>query len=151
MLVADIEHGERLIDADHPAPIQTLRHRPRHSTGSRSHVEDSFGPLQNEHFSQFLGEIGADLRPAAIKFHGVLRIMEMSFVPVAMPMFMSVFMVVAVPMLMAVALFVNMIVPVRMIRFEVLSMAVFVFVLSTHGVTHYPSKSFYETGGIDGI
>ena len=103
MLVADVEHGERLINTDNPAALEALRHRPGHSTGTRRHIENLFVALQSEHFSQFLGQIGADLRSAAIKLRRVLRIMEMSFVPVAMPMFVIVSMLMVVTMFVTVA------------------------------------------------
>ena len=85
MLVADVEHGERLINTNDPAALEALRHRPSHSTGARRHVENLFIALQNEHFSQFLGEISADPRGSAIKLSRVLRVVEMSLVSVAMP------------------------------------------------------------------
>jgi hypothetical protein len=110
--MADIKHGERLINTDDPAALEALRHRPSHSTGTRRHVENLFISLQNEHFSQFLGEIGADLRSAAIKLCRVLRIIEMSFVPVpaAMPMFVIGSMIMVVIMFVVVSVFVTLLV-----------------------------------------
>ena len=111
VLVADVEHGERLINTDDPAPLEALRDRPSHSTGAGRHVKNLFIALQNEHFSQFLGEISADPRGSPIKLLRVLRIMEMSLVPVAMPMFVSV------SVLMVMTMFVTMVVLVVMRMF----------------------------------
>ena len=103
MLVSHIEHGKRLINTNDPAALEALRHRPSHSTGPRRHVENPLIALQDEHFSQFLGEISANPRGSAIKLRRVLRIMEMSFVPVAMPMFVIVSMLMVVTMFVTVA------------------------------------------------
>ena len=102
MLVADVEHGERLINTDDPAALEALRHRPSHSTGTRCHVENLFIALQNEHFSQFLGEISANPRGSAIKLSRVLRVVEMSLVSVAMPLPMFVTVLVVVSMFVIV-------------------------------------------------
>jgi hypothetical protein len=100
MLVTNIKHGGGLIDADDPSSFQALRHRPSHSPGTRRHVENLFIALQNKHFSQFFGEISADLRGTAIELRCVLRVMKMSFVAMAM------FVTVLVLMLMAMSVFV---------------------------------------------
>jgi len=144
--VAHIEHGEGLINTDDPAALEALRHRPSHSTGPRRDVENLFVPLQDKHFSQFLGEIRANPRGSAIKLRRVLRVMEMSFVPVAMPVFvsviMSVFMFVAVfgivimleaviiNVRMPVAMFVTILMVVTVLRFVI--MLTFVFMFLTH-------------------
>ena len=104
VLMADIEHGERLIDANDSSALKPLRHRPSHSAGTRRHVEYLFISLQHQHFSQFLGEIIADPRDSAVKLCRVLRIMEMSVVPVAMPVFVGVFMVMVVTMFVTVGM-----------------------------------------------
>ena len=134
--MADVEHGERLINTDDPAALEALRHRPSHSTGTRRHVENLFVALQNEHFSQFLGEIGADLRGAAIELRRVLRIMEMSLVPVLtfvtvfMSMFMTVLVVVSMFVIMSVVMFVAVLVLVIMlVAVLVMLMFVSVFVI----------------------
>jgi hypothetical protein len=114
VLVADVEHGERLINTNDPAALEAFRHRPSHSTGTRRHVENLFIALQNEHFSQFLGEISADPRGSAIKLSRVLRVVEMSLVSVAMP----------VPMFVTVLVVVSMFVIVRVL------MPVFVIMVS---------------------
>jgi hypothetical protein len=114
VLVADVEHGKRLINTNDPAALEALRHRPSHSTGTRRHVENLFVALQNEHFSQFLGEISADPRGSAIKLSRVLRVVEMSLVSVAMP----------VPMFVTVLVVVSMFVIVRVL------MPVFVIMVS---------------------
>jgi hypothetical protein len=123
VLVADVEHGEGLINTDDPAALQALRHRSSHSTGTRRHVENLFISLQNEHFSQFLGEISADPRSSAIKLCRVLRIMEMSFVPVAMPMFVIVLVVMA----MGVLVIVCVLMPVFVVVFMTVMMSMVMF------------------------
>jgi hypothetical protein len=125
VLVADIEHGERLINTDDPAALETLRHRPSHLTGTRRQVEDQFIALQSEHFSQLLGEIATDLRGATIELGRMLRIMEMSFVAVAM--FVTV--LVLMPTIVAMAMSVFMIVRVLMLVFKVVTVLRFVIML----------------------
>src|SRR5262249_28271268 len=120
MLVADLEHGERLINTDHLATLEALRHRSSYSTGPRRHIENPLIALQDEHFNQLLGKISANPRGAAIKLRRVLRIMEMRLVPVAMTMLMfvsaSVLVVMSVLVIMGVSMpvFVSMIVSVFM-------------------------------------
>ena len=141
VLVADIEHRERLINTDDPAAHEALRHRPSHSTGTRCHVENLFSALQNEHFSQFLGEISADPRGPAIKLSRVLRVVEMSLVSVAMPvpMFVTVLVVVSMFVIVRVLMpmFVIMLVAVLggMLMFVSVFMIVLmvVFVFFAHG------------------
>ena len=123
MPVANVEHGERLINTDDPAALEALRHGPSHSTGARRHVENLFIALQNEHFSQFLGEISADPRGSAIKLCRVLRIMEMSFVPV--PVAMPVLVIVSMVMLVIV----RVLMPVFVFMTVLMSMVMFVAVL----------------------
>jgi hypothetical protein len=50
MPMADVKHGERLINTDDSATLEPLRHRPSHSPGTRCHVEYLFISLQIEHF-----------------------------------------------------------------------------------------------------
>jgi hypothetical protein len=124
--VADVEHGKRLINTDDPAALEALRHRPSHSTGTRRHVENLFIALQNEHFSQFLGEISADPRGSAIKLSRVLRVVEMSLVSVAMP----------VPMFVTVLVVVSMFVIVRVLMpVFVIMVSVVMFVAVLGGVS----------------
>jgi hypothetical protein len=129
VLVADIEHREGLINTDDPAALEALRHRPGHSTGTRRHIENLFVALQNEHFSQFLGEISADSGGSAIKLCRVLRIMEMSFVPV--PVAMPVFVIVRVLMPVVVFLFMTMmsvVMLVTVLGFVIMLVAMLMFV-----------------------
>src|SRR5262249_50891315 len=108
VLVADVEHGERLINTDHLATLEALRYRPSHATGPSSHIENPLIALQDEHFNQLLGKIGANPRDAAIKLRRVLRIMEMSLVPVSVamlvPMLVSVSMPVFVDVIVSVGI-----------------------------------------------
>jgi fatty acid desaturase len=129
MLVADIEHGESLIDTDDPAGFQPLRHRPSHSTGARRQVENLFIALQREHIGQFLGQIVADLRGPAVKLSGMLRVMKARLVIVCMPLIMTVAksMLMAVPVLVAVLMFV--------VIFVAVMMTVIVFVFFAHFFT----------------
>jgi hypothetical protein len=110
MLMANVEHGQRLIDTDDPAALEALRHRPSHSTSARRQVKNQFITFENEHFGEFLGEFSADLRTAAIKLCGVLRVMEMSFGPVAMAMLvvMSALVIMGVLMPVSVIVFMSM-------------------------------------------
>jgi hypothetical protein len=149
--VADVEHGERLINTDDPSILEPLRHRPGHSTGARRHIENLFVALQNEHLSQFLGEISANPRDSAIKLCSVLRIVEVSFVPVAMPVFVSVSMVMVVAVFVTMAVLVVMSVGVLMpmfvsvimsvVMFVTVIVFVFMFVFFAHGFA-IPSLKF---------
>jgi hypothetical protein len=80
--------------------------------------------LQDEHFSQFLGEISTNPRRSAIKLCRVLRIMETSLVPMSV----STFMVVSVSMLMVVSVFVTVTVLMIMRVFVSVIMSVVMFV-----------------------
>jgi hypothetical protein len=143
MLVAHVEHGERLINTDDPATREPLGHRPSHSSGPRCHVEDPFVSLQIEHFSKFFGEISADSRDSAVKLRRVLWIMKVSFLPVAMPMFATVSMLVIVSVLMRVFVFMTMVMSMVMfvgvialmsvIIFLAVTVIMFVFMFLTHG------------------
>ena len=160
MLVTHVEHGESLIHTNDPAALEALRHRPSHSTGARRHVEDLFIALQNEHFSQFLGEISADPRGAAIKLRRVLRIMEMSLVPVAMTMFvivavfvvMTMFVTVAVRMFMIVRvlmpafMLMTVLMSLVMLMFVSVTMLMFVFVFFAHGFTIPSNENSIDLG-----
>src|SRR5262249_52917185 len=126
MLVADLEHGERLINTDHLAALEPLRHRPSDATGPRRHIENPLIALQDEHFNQLLGKISANPRRAAIKLRRVLRIMEMRLVPVAMTMLMFVSASVLVVLIVLVIMGVSM--PVFMTVIMKVRMAVAMFV-----------------------
>jgi len=125
-LVTDVEHGERLINTDHLAALEPLRHRPSHATGPCRHIENPLIALQDEHFNQLLGKISANPRGAAIKLRRVLRIMEMRLVPVAMTMLMfvsaSVLVVMSVLVIMGVSMpvFVSVIVCVGIVFMTVI-------------------------------
>jgi hypothetical protein len=125
VLVSDVEHGKRLIHTNNPALLEPLRYRPSHATGPRRYVENPLIALQDEHFSQFLGEISADPRGSAIKLRRVLRIMEMSLVP--MNVAMSMFVTVAVLVVMSVLVIMGVLMPVFVTAF--MSMIMFVAVL----------------------
>src|SRR5262249_39232305 len=132
MLVADLEHGESLINTDYLATLEALRHRSSYSTGPRRHIENPLIALQDEHFNQLLGKISANPRGAAIKLRRVLRIMEMRLVPVAMTMlmFVSASMLMIVPMFvtMAVLVVMSMLVTVLVVM-SMLFVIMLVFVL----------------------
>src|SRR5215510_6814999 len=132
MLVADLEHGESLINTDYLATLEALRHRSSYSTGPRRHIENPLIALQDEHFNQLLGKISANPRGAAIKLRRVLRIMKMRLVPVAMTMLMLV----PMTMLMLVPMFVTMAVLVVMSVLVIMgvSMPVFVDVIVYVGI-----------------
>ena len=115
MPVTYIKHSQRLINTDDPASFEALRHRPSHATRARRQVEDLFVALQREHFSQFLGEISTDPRGAAVELRRVLRIMKMSFVPVAMPVFVIVAMIVIVRVLVVMSMPMNVLATLRVL------------------------------------
>jgi hypothetical protein len=108
--MANVEHGKRLINTDDLAALETLRHRPSHPTSTRRQVKNQFITFENEHFGEFLGEFSAYLRVAPIKLCGVLRVMEMSFGPVAMTVIVTMFVTVAMLVVMSVLMPVSVIV-----------------------------------------
>jgi hypothetical protein len=100
--MADVEHGQRLINPDDPAALKPFRNRSRHSTGAGRQVENYFIPFQRKHVGQFFSEISADLGNSAIKISCVLGIIEPRLVIVSVSMLMSV----PVPMIVCVTMFV---------------------------------------------
>jgi hypothetical protein len=122
--MANVEHGKRLINTDDLAALETLRHRPSHPTSTRRQVKNQFITFENEHFGEFLGEFSAYLRAAPIKLCGVLRVMEMSFGPVAMAMLVTMFVTVAMLVVMSVLVIMGVLMPVFVIVF--MSMTTFV-------------------------
>jgi len=102
--VADVEHGQRLINTDDSAAFKPFRNRSRHSTGAGRQVKNYFIPFQRKHVGQFFSEISADLGNSAIKISCVLGIIEPRLVIVSVSMLMSV----PVPMIVCVAVFVIM-------------------------------------------
>src|SRR5215813_4668998 len=129
MLVADLEHGESLINTDYLATLEALRHRSSYSTGPRRHIENPLIALQDEHFNQLLGKISANPRGAAIKLRRVLRIMEMRLVPVAMTMLMLVPMFVTMAVLVVMGVFVTVIMNIIASVFMPVFVVVFVTVI----------------------
>jgi hypothetical protein len=157
MLVTNVEHGQRLINTNDPTALKPLRHRPRHSTGPRRHVENPLIALQDEHFSQFLGKISADLRRAPIELCGVLRVMKMSLVPVAMAMVMFVavsvimvvtmFVIVGVLMLMLVSVIMNLRLAVAMFVTVFMVVIVLLFVIMRMFVLMFFAHDFIIPSG----
>jgi hypothetical protein len=104
MPVADVEHGQSLIDADDAAAFKPFCNWPRYSASAGRHVEDYFIPFQRQHVGQFFCQLSADLRNAAIKVSRVLRVIEPRLVIVSVSMLMSV----TVRMIVCMAVFVSM-------------------------------------------
>jgi hypothetical protein len=129
--MANVEHGKRLINTDDLAALETLRHRPSHPTSTRRQVKNQFITFENEHFGEFLGEFSAYLRAAPIKLCGVLRVMEMSFGPVAMAMLVTMFVTVAMLVVMSVLMPVSVIVFMSMTMFVAAPRIMLVAVIMT--------------------
>src|SRR5262249_28746945 len=73
--VADVEHRGGLVDADDAAcRLQASRNRPGYAAGSGSDIENALIPAEREDIGELLGQIGADLRGAAVELGGMLGI-----------------------------------------------------------------------------
>jgi hypothetical protein len=96
VLVADVEHRQRLIDADNTPAFDTFRQRPRHTTGAGGQIQNQLIALQSQRFDQLRRQAAAHIRQAAlIELPRVRRIVEASF------MLVFVFMTVCVGMIVA--------------------------------------------------
>jgi hypothetical protein len=107
VVVADVEHRQRLIDAENPPALEGLGQRPGDTTGTRGKVKDHFAAFERQRFDQLAGQIGSDIRQgAAVKFRRMRRIVEARFlamivgVVVEMPMIVRVVMWVLVAVIM---------------------------------------------------
>ena len=94
--VADVEHGQSLIDADDAATFKSFSNRPRYSAGTGCYVQDYFVPFQRQHVRQFFCQLSADLRNAAVKVGCMLRVMKARLVIVPVSMLVTVLMLIFV-------------------------------------------------------
>jgi hypothetical protein len=131
--MADIEHGESLIDTDDSAGSQALRHRPGHPARARGQVKNLLIALQRQHVGQLFRQINADLRGAAVELGRVLRIIEATSVTV--PVFVAVLMVMAMIVMLLLVRLVGM--PMFAIPFVIVLVPVFVFAFVFVFVCHY--------------
>ena len=112
MFVPDIEHRERLINADDLSVFELFRERSRDSTRAGRQIEDHLSALERQHFDQLVGQRGANARESAlVEFSGVRRIVKAGLVLMAMRVAMSVIvgMLVSVVVGMGVIIFVAVI------------------------------------------
>jgi len=127
--VADVEHGQSLIDADDAAAFKSFGNRPRYSAGTGCYVQDYFVPFQRQHVRQFFCQLSADLRNAAVKVGCMLRVMKARLVIVPVSMLVTVLMLIFVRMAMFVVMGMRMAVLVRVFVAAVLmAVAMFIFV-----------------------
>ena len=123
VLMADVEHRQRLIDADDAPAVQPLRHRSGHAAGAGGHVEHSFVAFEREHLSQLLRQIAADLGDPPVKFRGVRWVVEMSLVLMAVTVIMWMLVIVVTSVVVA------MLVTMWMFRGVILAVTVLMFVV----------------------
>ncbi len=130
MLVAHIEHGQGLIDADDAPGLDVLRQRPRHPPRAGGEIENPFIALERQHLDQLFRKRAANARHRpAVEFGGMRRIVKARFVLMAVVAPASVFMAWML-MVMVIPLFAAMLV------------RVLGFVLIRHFL------SFFRSGGI---
>src|ERR1051326_5418839 len=60
MLVADIEHRERLIDSANTSGLQALCERSRDPSGARRKIQNEFVAFEGEHFNELFCQIAAN-------------------------------------------------------------------------------------------
>ena len=155
MPVADVEHGERLIDPNDPPALQALRHRPGHAPRACRHVENQLIAFEHEHFGQLLRQIRANLGDPPIELRRMLRIVEPGLLPVPMTVIMpvavpmTVFVIVCIPVtsfvtfmpfmvmvrvvvVMLMSVLVGMLVPMTVLVFVMMPASVIVFSFLCH-------------------
>ena len=114
MLVPDIEHRERLINADDLSVFELFRERSRDSTRARRQIEDHLSTLERQHLDQLVAQRGANARESAlVEFGGVRRIVKAG--PVLMAMRVAVSMIVGMVVTVIVCMRVIMYIAVLMI------------------------------------
>ena len=119
MVMADIEHRQRLVDTDDAARLHLLRQRPGNPPGARGQIQNRFVTLQRQRLDQFCRQLAAHVRQAAlVELGGMSGIFETRFVIVGMG--------IAVVMGMAV-LFVGMFLAVVMIVAVIAGVPMFLF------------------------
>jgi hypothetical protein len=122
MVMANVEHRQRLINTENPAALERLGQRPGDTTGTRGKVEDRFATFERQRFDQLLGQIGADIRQApAVKFRRMSRIVEARFLAMIVPVGVPMSVIVLVFVIMTVAVIMFMIaVPMRLVTVRML-------------------------------
>jgi len=112
--VPDIEHRERLINAENLSVFELLRERSRDSTRAGRQIQDHLAALEDQHFDQLVGQRSANARQSTlVEFGGVRRIVEAGFVLMVMRVAMSV--IVGMLVIMIVCMRVIMLVAVLMV------------------------------------
>jgi hypothetical protein len=101
VLVADIKHRHRLIDADDAPALELLRQWPRHSSRTGRQVKNQLIAFERQRFDQFGRQVTSHIRQATlIELGGMRRIVETSFMFVAVRMTVIVLVSVSVVMVM---------------------------------------------------
>ena len=81
MMMADVEHGQRLVDADDAARLHLLRQRPGNPPRARRQIQNRFAALQRQRLDQLGRQLAAHVRQAAlVELGGMSRIFETRFV-----------------------------------------------------------------------
>ena len=87
MVMADVEHRQRLVDADDAAGLHLLRQRPGDPPGARGQIQNRFAALERQRLDQLGRQLAAHVRQAAlVELGGMSGIFETRFVIVAMGM-----------------------------------------------------------------
>jgi hypothetical protein len=128
--MADIEHRQRLIDANDATRLNMFRERPRDTARARRDIQHQLVAFERQHFDQFLRQRGADTghRRTPVELSGMRRIMKAGFVLV------GVFVIVAMAVGMLAAMIVIMCVSLMTMRM-IVTMLVRVVMAVTVGMS----------------
>jgi len=121
--VPDIEHRERLINADDLSVFELFRERSRDSTRAGRQIEDHLSALERQHLDQLVAQRSANARESAlVEFGGVRRIVKAGPVLMAMrvAVSMTMGMVVTVIVCMRVIMYITVLMIVMMVVVTVL-------------------------------
>jgi hypothetical protein len=77
MLMTDVEHRQRLIDADDLSALHLFGERPRYSPGAGCQIQNKLAAFQRQHFDQLLRQRAADAgHGASVEVRRMRRIMK---------------------------------------------------------------------------
>ena len=80
-MMTDVEHRQRLIDANNLSALHLLGKRPCNASCARSKIENNFAALERQRLDELLGQVGPDIgQSAAIEIFCMRRIMKATFV-----------------------------------------------------------------------
>jgi hypothetical protein len=102
-MVADVEHRQRLIDADDAAAFNAFGQRPRHAAGASGQIQNYFIALQRQRFDQLGGQVHPNIgQRALIELGRMGWIVETRLVTMIMAVFVLMFVAMRVRIFVAV-------------------------------------------------